>query len=1074
MQNLVPQPAESNTPSTDFVPPRHWIGVEELRADYWNDPKIQERRSQEFFDKPIETIALIDQTDKKGIARRDFLTIMGASMAMASLSCARRPVHKIIPYVIQPEEITPGVSNYYASTWPESGAGILIKVREGRPVKLEGNPDHPMNQGSLSARGQAALLDLYDVDRLREPLQRSREGGASRKIGWSEADQIIQSKLKAASSGSNRVRVLSGQTYSPSTRKLIQEFLAACGSASGHVEFEPLSLEEIHEAQAESYGTGLVPHYKFDKAEVVLSLGADFLGTWISPLEYSKGWVKNRKLDSKSGTNAKLSKLYCFESTMTVTGANADERFPVRPGDELKVAMAIAHELVGHSTFAGDSSVQKALSGYEPAKVAADIGLQGGAGKIAQIAHDLWASRGKGIVVGGDLHAKTQDALALQVAINFLNSLLENEGATVDGTANPDIRPAASFAAFDQLLSDMAAGKVDVLIIHRSNPGYVFNNKFNTIDALKKVSLIVHVSDKEDETAPFVDFVLPDHHFLENWGDAQPRKTLFSIQQPAIAPIHSTRAFEDSLLSWIKGAELKAGGISAKTLAAPTHGWHEYLMTNWRETLHREAKGPASFDQFWEGVLRDGVYDTQSAQGHKTQSTARSFKASSLGRVPAFQPGPTGDQVVLSLYQSVSMGDGRTANNAWLMEMPDPVTKITWDNGLNISPALAKRLDIAQDDVVEVNSGDVKIELPVNVQPGMPANVVSVAVGFGRTAAGKVANPEPGKLCGTNVYPFLSVGLKEKRLVFSGAKVELRKTGKVFRLAQTQWHHSSEERPIINDITLADYKTSPAAAQHTDPHLRLEEVPSMWKPHEYKGYRWGMAIDLNSCTGCGACVISCQAENNIPVVGRDNVRVSREMHWIRIDRYYAGAPENPDVVFQPMLCQHCENAPCETVCPVLATVHDDEGLNVQVYNRCVGTRYCQNNCPYKVRRFNFFDHWKSYDSTMNLAWNPDVTVRSRGIMEKCTFCIQRIQGARDKAKDRGDKIQDGDIKTACQQTCPTDAIIFGNSNDENSRVHQMRKDPRNFRVLEILNDLPQVSYMTKVRNKEGTEHHGHH
>jgi anaerobic selenocysteine-containing dehydrogenase/Fe-S-cluster-containing dehydrogenase component len=1049
------EPQDNHSKSQDFEPPRHWIGPEELDASYWSDSKIREKRGQEFFEKPVEYIDQLDKLGEKGgIARRDFLTIMGASMAMASFACARRPVHKIIPYVVKPEEITLGVPNWYASTCGECsvGCGVLVKNREGRPIKLEGNPDHPMNGGYLCTEGQASVLNLYDPDRLKAPIMRTR-GGAAKEVAWTEVDASIQAKLKQIALRSGSVRVLSGEINGESTRRLIREFLGAFKNSS-HVEYEPLDLEEIQDAQEVSYGTSVVPNYRFDKADLILSLGADFIGTWLSPLEHSRDWSKNRKLAHAKGAQAKLSKLVCVESTMTLTGSNADERIPVRPGDELKIALALANEIIvkqKHSRFANDSSISSTLSNYTLEKVVEEIGIPDGLSRLRQIAQELWDNRAKGLVVAGGIQGKTKDAMALQVAVNLLNSALENEGVTVDGTLN-NTTSHASFAAMSKLTADMKAGKVDALIVYRSNPAYTLPRTLLGLeDAIKKVPLVIVVSDREDETGLMADYVLPDHHYLENWGDANPRKSLYSLQQPTISPIHSSRAFQDNLLTWGKVGNLGVSGLSARS-----GDWHDYLMNNWKESFYKGSAG--SFEQFWEGVLRAGVYDERSAHGNTSaKPSARSFRAASLSQIPKYSA-LDNNTITLSLYEKVSMHDGRSANNAWLQEMPDPISSVTWDNYLNVAPALADKLSFKENDVVEVTAGEVSAQLPVHIQPGMHPRVVSAAVGYGRRNVGKVGNQ-----AGVDVFPFLQP--QNNVLVFSGHAVTLRKTSKFYSLASTQWHTATEDRPIINDITLAEFRKNPAATSHTDPELRLETVPSLWPVHEYKGHRWGMAIDLNSCTGCGACIIACQAENNIPVVGRDQVRVSRQMHWIRIDRYYAGAPENPDVVFQPMLCQHCENAPCETVCPVLATVHDDEGLNLQIYNRCVGTRYCQNNCPYKVRRFNFFDHWKSYEGTMNMVWNPDVTVRTRGIMEKCTFCTQRIRDAKDKAKDAGEKLRDGDFQTACQQTCATDAIVFGDVNDPNSRVSRMKESPQAFRVLETLNAKPMISYMTKVRNK---------
>jgi molybdopterin-containing oxidoreductase family iron-sulfur binding subunit len=1047
----------------EFVPPRHWIGPEELNESYWADAKIKEKRGQEFFEKPLEYLENLDQTGQTGMARRSFLTVMGASMAMASFACARRPVHKIIPYVVKPEEITPGVANWYASTCSDcsTSCGILVKNREGRPIKIEGNPDHPMNRGTLCARGQASVLGLYDPDRLKAPLIRSRENGTKKETDWAAVDLEIQSKLKVIAAKEGRVRVLSGEIQGDTTRKLVQEFLG--GFKQGAlVEFDPLAMEEIAAAQADSYGSAVIPRYRFDQADVVVSLGADFLGTWLSPVEHSMAWSKGRKLAGEKPAQAKLSKLYCFESMMTLTGANADERFPIRPGDELKIALALAHELLVEQKklgYASNPSIMSALQSYRPTVIATEIGMEDFPTRIKNIANSLWNAKGKSLVVGGGVQTKTKDSKALQIAVNLLNSVLENEGSTVDGTAEYSTST-SSFAAFLKLIGDMKAGQVDALIIYRTNPFYTLpKNSLGLSDAFKKVPLIILVSDREDETGLITDYVLPDHHPLESWGDANPRKGLYSLQQPAMAPIHSTRAFQDTLLIWGKNKDvgLKIDG----SLAARSLDWHDYLKNRWKETLYKESGAVANFDRFWESILRAGVYQVSANRDPKRVSPRR-LNLASLNQLPRYAAMDS-SQTRLVLYPTVAIYDGKNANNAWLQEMPDPISTVTWDNYLNVGPALAQKLGVKENDVVEVSSGDVSAQFPVHVQPGLHSDVVAAAVGYGRRSVGKVGN-----LAGVDVYPFVQVGGNE--LLFAGQPVKIKKTGKFYFLAATQWHGATQDRPVINDITLAEFRKNPAASMHTNPELRLEEIPTIFKPHEYKGYRWGMGIDLNSCTGCGACVIACQAENNVPVVGRDQVRVSRQMHWIRIDRYFSGSPANPDVVFQPMLCQHCENASCESVCPVVATIHDDEGLNVQVYNRCVGTRYCQNNCPYKVRRFNYFDHWKAYEGPMNMVWNPDVTVRTRGIMEKCSFCTQRIMAARDKAKDLGDHIKDGDVQTACQQTCPTQAIVFGDMNDPASRVSKMKESPQAFRVLEVLNNKPSISYMTKVRNKEGSAH----
>ncbi|MEK6705376.1 MAG: 4Fe-4S dicluster domain-containing protein [Bdellovibrionota bacterium] len=982
------------------------------------------------------------------LLRREFLTVMGASIAMAGFACAKRPVHKIIPYVIRPEEIIPGVPTWYASTCRECPAscGVLIKNREGRPIKIEGNPDHPLSKGALCARGQASVLGLYDPDRLRFPLLRSRNEQQSHQAAWPDVDEKIQAKLGEIANKGGRLKILSGEITSPSTKKLIKEFLAAFRNAA-HVEYEPLGHDDITEGQWLCYGNAVLPAYSFGTAQVVLSLGADFLGTWSDSMEYASDWVKGRKLDSTRAASAHLSRLICFEPVMSVTGANADERYPIRPGDEIKVALAVAYELVirkNHPLFSKNEKLVSVLKSYRPELVADEIGLRGGTGVFSALAAELWAARGKSLVIAGGIQSRTKDSLSLQVAVNLLNSVLSNEGTVVDGRRKYKRRKyktrSSNTTSLINLISEMKAGQVDALIIYRSNPAYTLPQGVSGFDeAVSRVPLVIAVSEYEDETAKLADYVLPDHHYLENWGDSSQGNGVLSLQQPAMAPLHSSRAFEDTLLTWISGAKL--------------NDWHHYLKANWQESVYAGQKAKLgadnSFERFWENSLRKGALTL----GELGAPQPRDFIFDSIKQLPHYSR--VTDGMALSLYAKVSMFDGRNANNAWLQELPDPVSSATWDNYLNIAPLAAEKLGLSENDVMEVSSGKVSAELPIHIQPGMHPNAVSIAVGYGRRAAGKV-----GTLAGIDAYQFMKI--EGGKLVCSGQRVSLRKTGRTYELARTQWHTSTENRPVINEISFDEYKKNPAAANHTDPHLRLDKIPTMWPAVEYKGHKWGMAIDLNACIGCGACAIGCQAENNIPVVGRQQVRNNRHMHWIRIDRYYQ---EKSGVVFQPMLCQQCENAPCETVCPVQATVHDDEGINAQVYNRCVGTRYCQNNCPYKVRRFNFFDHWKSYGEPMNMVWNPDVTVRTRGIMEKCTFCIQRIREAKEKAKDSGMKVKDGDIKPACQQSCPTGAIVFGDLNDPNSMVSKLVSDARAYRVLEMLNAKPSISYLTKVRNK---------
>jgi len=1055
-----------------FEKPRHWVSMEELSPDYWNNPVAQEKRSQEFLDKPIETLEMMEKLDSSGVSRRDFLTIMGASMAMASFACARRPVNKIIPYVVQPQEVTPGVPLFYASTYREglNTYGLVVKTREGRPIKLEGNELDPFSKGALSAKAQASLLRLYDPERLKSPMKGTKTGSKS-STGWSDVDAAMVAALKV----SKKIRILTLPQNGESTRRVMKDFMGGIQADVKWIEVDPIGMNDVIEGQNESYGNSVVPSYGFDQADVVVSFGADFLGTWGDSLGNASKWSKKRKLNKASDD---LSKLFVFESNMSITGASSDERFAVIPGTEVAAAFAVAHELIvvqKKGKFAGNAEVVAMLDGKMEEMLAKAGGLD--VAKVKKVAEVLAENKGKSLVVGAG-------SVALQAVVNLLNSNLENEGKTVDGNGN--VSPVSgTIKSLLTLQAEMDAGQVDLLVIQGVNPVYFMPNSTAFVDAMKKVKTVAVIADRVDETAQHADMVLAESHYLESWGDAHPKPSAYYLQQPAISPIHDTRSLEDIVIHWARNGA-PATGLLVQVASNAKGSFYDYVKENWKQTMFSQFGKGQTFLDFWETTLQKGVLESKAPSAHERTFNVRSLKVAkesvaalkqlSLGMVKK-GPAIEGTGAVLGLYTSVAMGDGSDGNNSWLIEMPDPISTVTWDNYLNIGPQYAKELGIESNDVVLVKSENSSFEIPVFVQPGIAKGAVTMALGYGRTATGKVGNN-----VGVNGFKAAKLNHNDG-WKFGGIQVSIIKTGKKYELAATQGHFRAEGRPILNDITLSQFKKNPEAVMHTDPHLKLKEVPTLWAPpvdYAKNPYRWIMGVDLNSCTGCGACVIACQAENNIPTVGRDRVRKSREMHWIRIDRYYSGDENSPQVIFQPMMCQHCENAPCETVCPVVATSHSDDGLNQMTYSRCVGTRYCQNNCPYKARRFNFFDHWKDYKDTANMVWNPDVTVRSRGIMEKCTFCVQRINEAKSHAKDKKTKIKDADLKTACQQTCPTEAIVFGNANDAESTVNVWKNHPRAFRSLEILNTKPAISYLSKVRNVEGGDSHheeatnGHH
>ena len=976
---------------------------------------------REFFVLPKEND---EQDDANPVQRRDFLKFLGMGAAMTALAaCARRPVEKIIPYLVKPEEITIGTPNFYASTCGEcsAGCGVLVKTREGRPIKMEGNPHHVMSKGGLCARGQASLVNLYDPDRLRGPVAMKRAAGKGTPLTWGALDSIIGTALDQISDGRGNVRLLMATTTSPATKAAVQQFVDAFRGGKV-VWWDPVSYENVVKAQELSYGTAVMPRYQFDKADYILSFGADFLGTHVSPVEFTKGFAAKRAL---LGKKPSMSRFTAFESFPTTTGSNADRRVPVKPGDELGVAVAIARAL------------GMAPDAFQNLKTDVDPKI------IEEVAKELRAHRGNAIVIGGAAAPGNPQALALELIVNQINSFLGNDGETIDGTARTSNQALGSYAALLELIAEMKAGDVDMLLIQGVNPAYQVPVRLGFIDASKKVPLIISFNDRLDETATLCDYACPDHHALEGWSDAEPQKGVFSIRQPAISPLFDTRAFQDSLILWAKKSKCTAQVLESYD------NWYDYLRGYWQKTIYAASGVNAPFAAFWDSVLRDGVF----VVNKNNRASTRSHRSGAFASLPAITI-PTGD-MQLALYATVAQHDGRHANNAWLQELPDPVTKITWDNYLSVAPATAKKLGLKDGDIVVLEAGANKLEAPVHVLPGLHPQALAIAVGYGRKNAGKVGND-----VGVNAYTLGA--MSDSSMIWSGIPAKFQKTGRTMTLACTQGHQYMEGRPIVQEATLDEFIKNPHAGNESDHHLI-----SMWDEHKYPKYKWGMAINLNSCTGCSACVIACQAENNIPTVGKDQVSRDRSMHWMRIDRYYKDHEDNPQVLNQPMLCQHCDNAPCETVCPVIATAHSDEGLNQQIYNRCVGTRYCANNCPYKARKFNFltYNSAANPEPPLHLMLNPEVTVRTRGVMEKCTFCVQRIEEKKNWAKDRGlDKLPDGELKTACQQSCPADAIVFGDANDPSSRVAQLMKHPRGYNVLAEVNTRPAITYLTKVRN----------
>ncbi len=1001
---------------------RYWQSLEQWAAD----PDFRKYVDEEFLSSPIREGAM--DAKEEGWARREFLKLMGASLAMSAAGCVRRPVQKIVPYNKQPEEITFGIDNHYTTSWQDGseGFGLLIRTREGRPLKVEGNPKHPFNGQGTSGRAQAHILALYDPERVKgaqkniqnkdKGKERSNRDTISTK--WEDADKFIVEKLNKGG-----VAVLTSSLNSPSTRAVVSDFAQAF-AAQSYV-WDALSYEELRESSKLSYGTDSVPSYRFDRAKIMVSIDCDFLGTWLQPTAFQKQFGETRKADSG------MSKLVVFESNYSLTGANADLRVRIKPSQQLTVAMALLHDLQGS---APSSVFKKALD---------EMGIDKAFWN--RLVADLKAARGQSLVVAGGLSSQTIDALPLQLAVNAINSFLGNDGITVDH-ANPYPGITGSHKQLKTLIEQMEKGAINTLILSKVNPVYASPLGKRFVEAMKKVDLVVSTADRNCETSMYADYLLPDHHPMEAWGDSEIVAGVYTIQQPTIQPLYDTRSLQLTLMTW---AYLANKGPKRLT---ENESFYDYLRAYWRGEIFPKFGGGKTFDDFWENALQVGVVG-----GDRLDSKGSSRTLRTVAALESAKPvKKTGYELVL--YPTVMMRDGSLSNVSWLQEAPDPVSRITWDNFVSVSINTAEKEKLKKNDVIEITLGDKKLNFPVLIQPGLHDDVLAVSVGYGRWAAGKIGNN-----VGINMYPWAQDS--DNGVVFSGQSVQLKKTTLSYMLANVAGHSSMEGRKIVVEATLEEYLKNKGANNHNHP------VWSIWGGHGYNGHKWAMAVDLNSCTGCNACVVACQSENNIAVVGRKYVLQGREMHWLRIDRYYVGDPKEAETVFQPVMCQQCDNAPCETVCPVLATVHSDEGLNDMIYNRCVGTRYCSNNCPYKVRRFNWFQYVKVIEKPLHLALNPDVTVRMRGVMEKCTFCVHRIKYGKNQARLEKRELKADEIKTACQSSCPTDALIFGDVNNPDSKVAKLVKDQRAYALLEEFGAAPSVRYMSKIRNNNKAHRH---
>ncbi len=987
-------------------PPRPLESLESRDSrDYWRSLEqlagTPEARAFQEREFPVGASEL-----PEGIDRRSLVQLLGATFALAGLAGCRKPVENIVPFVEPPETLVPGIPKQYATTMPFGigGYGLLVESHEGRPTKIEGNELHPATAGAASAQMQAAILGLYDPDRSEHPLQRGA-GSDPQKKTW--ADFVADWKSREAAyvaSGGAGLAVLAHASASPTLFRLATALRQRFPNLIWAT-WEPVSDENALTGAALAAGRPpaqpLLPAYDLAAARVILSLDADLLLSESDAVRHGRGLIAGRRLASEKDT---VNRLWVVESAFTTTGAMADHRLALQSGRIGAFALALGQTL-GVPGVAGAGQVP----GVEPRWIAA-------------LAKDLKANAGHSLVVAGRDQPPAVHALALAI-----NALLGNIGTTVLLREPVDVIP-PSTPSLAALAQAVRGGAVSTLVVLGGNP--VYDAPADLKLDLKKVKNVVHLGQAVDETAQQAGWHLPEAHFLEAWGDCRSSDGTASVVQPLIEPLFGGKSAIE-LVGLLASGEDKPG--------------YDLVRETWAALLPAGA-APAAFDDAFNKVLHDGLL----------AGSAVPPAAVSAGAVPAealaqlARPAPQGVELVFRASPAVH--DGRFANIGWLQELPDAVTKITWGNAALLSPNTAKGLRLSNEDGVKVKVGNAEVELPVWIVPGQAEDTIVVHLGYGRRAAGRV-----GTGVGTDVYP-----LRTSAAPGFAAGASLAASGRSHRIAQTQDHGTMEGRPVVREASLAEWRH--------EPHFAAEEVEipksaPLWQQHRYdQGPQWGMAIDLNSCIGCNACVVACQSENNVPVVGHEQVRRGREMHWLRIDRYFAGPEEQPEMVFQPMPCQQCENAPCEQVCPVAATEHTEDGLNAMVYNRCIGTRYCSNNCPYKVRRFNFFNYTKDTPELLKLAANPDVTVRSRGVMEKCTYCVQRIQGAKIDAKMAERPLADGDVRTACQQTCPTQAITFGDIRNPEAQVNVSKANSRNYVLLAELGNKPRTSYLARIRN----------
>lgn len=1050
-----------------------WVGEKDLSRDETFLAEAQ----QEFSSNSdlIEGMGSQEVAESLQGGRRDFLKFLGFGLGAATVAAGCDiPVKRAIPYVIKPDEIVPGVATYYASSYVDAGdfVSILVKTREGRPIKIEGNNLSDITKGGTSARSQAYVLDLYNTNRLKGP--QIVKDGVTMPTSWAMLDKAVKDGLKGG-----KTAVLTSTVISPTLKAAIGELSAKIGGADVYT-VDPVSYSGLLDANEADFGLRAIPSYKFDRADVVVSFDADFLGTWVSPVEYTTDYTRKRKIQDIN--NPAMSRHIQVEAHMSLTGSNADNRIMVKPSEQDAAVAYLANEIVGGVSVPGGLN--------DVAKKA-----------LAKVAKELKGARGKSIVVSGSNNP------AAQKLVNAINSTLGNYGATID-LAEASMQKQGSDRAVSDLIVKINSGAVTSLIVHDCNPVYSSAMGDKLAAAIAKVPNSVAVSYDLNETSRLCKHIAPVHHGLESWGDAMPKLGHMALIQPTINPLFDTRQAGESMLTWADSPVVMAGDDQA---------YFTYLKDNWKNTVFTQQDKMSSFQPFWDAALHDGVV--------RVATTAAPTYAGSVSGLSGKLTKPSSSDLEIKFYESISLGNGQFASNPWLQEMPDPVTRTSWGNYLAVPVAFdgvrtfLGYNNLKDGDLATVTVGDKTFTLPVLQQFGQMPGTVALSLGHGRAVAGPV-----GTGVGVDVNPCVktadgythyysdqvSVSSQEgKEEHYSnvqyhhtyGVKGEDAKTGETinadeaalvsvsYGLVEQGFQGALTDRSVIYNSSLDELKENLDEMLEKRAHAQHLNDQQLYGGFDYQyenGHHWGMHVDLNACTGCGACTVACMAENNVPVVGKKEVARHHEMTWLRIDRYYYGDANNPNVVYQPMMCQHCDNAPCENVCPVNATNHSSEGLNQMTYNRCIGTRYCANNCPYKVRRFNWLDYTTAdifpgnqpniadeeipfgADNLTRMVLNPDVTVRSRGVIEKCSFCVQRIQEGKLTAKRETRQLRDADVRTACQTACPAGAITFGDMNNKAGELAAKLESPLNYIALEEVNVRSSVTYTMKVNNRDNS------